>query len=268
MSSFAEFIIISTAASIVHEMAFILRLEISSTIYGYFKTLNRLGFAIVLNELIFWKYLRQKILKRMIAINDDLFGVWLEISNLTIAAYLAILNTNREGFQKEFDPNATYIYSCPDIGILIFFYGLLIAQVVLVLSHSLVDFLKKPKQNQVMHINIQPGDQPQANFLPMNNQQFNPELWNWKIIGMCILTILSIWFLFAIKFYSWGNKVAEQLAYALDYDSTEPIFDFADILRPTLVAFLHLTTAMAYFRNNKKLRKFALNLILCRWQEL
>ena len=234
---------------------------------SYFTQTARLGIALVLNELIFWKYLKQVLFRRILCIDNDFIGIWLEITNLVIAAYLTMVQSHGTEFQAEVDPNSFKHFYFPDISIKmnIILYGLILLQLLFASIHYL---LKKPKKNQVMHINIQPSEPIQVEFLPMNNLQFNPELLNLKIIGVILTTILTIWFLFGLRIYRWGNKTAELIALVFGYNSSMPILEFADMLRPTLLAFLQLVIACAYFGNSKKMQRFTQNLLKCRWEEL
>ena len=263
----AQFVIISIGTSIVKELATIFCLQISKIALSYFTQTARLGIALVLNELIFWKYLKQVLFRRILCINNDFIGIWLEITNLVIAAYLTMVQAHGTEFQAEVDPNIVIHFYFPGISIKmnIILYGLILLQLLFASIHYL---LKKPMKNQVMHINIQPSEPIQVEFLPMNNLQFNPELLNLKIIGVILTTILTIWFLFGLRIYRWGNKTAELIALVFGYNSSMPILEFADMLRPTLLAFLQLVIACAYFGNSKKMQRFTQNLLKCRWEEL
>ena len=87
ISNFLNFGLIFMVVSIFQELyvAFVERNQETKVIYASFKSfLSSDPLSSFKNQVIFWKYLIKCLLKRLLAFNDDLIGVWLEITNLIV----------------------------------------------------------------------------------------------------------------------------------------------------------------------------------------
>ena len=113
VSSFFSFGIISFPIFIIEEINFLVidRNPDSKKFYGFNFIFFVIGSMIVMFQIIFWKYLTKKVLKRIPAYNHDLIGVWLELSNLVLAFGLAGVEAFGKRFAGEFNtPNIVIIW--------------------------------------------------------------------------------------------------------------------------------------------------------------
>ena len=178
ISNFLNFGLIFIVVSIFQELyvAFVERNQETKVIYGFFQVFFVIGSFVVLNQVIFWKYMIKIVLKRLLAFNDDLIGVWLEITNLIVVFYLALVESFGEMFAMYF--RGPYQSTYPPIHVLPILIGLLYTQCFIAITHSAVNYFKRIKNSnhQVNVIQINP---PTVNAPPsfqFNNNPSNPEL--------------------------------------------------------------------------------------------
>ena len=113
ISSFFSFGLISIPIFIIEELDTLIieRNPDSKKFYGFNFMFFVIGSMIVMYEIVVWKYLTKKVLRRIPYFNHDLIGVWLEISNFIIAFGLAGVEAFGKGFASEFNkPSITIIW--------------------------------------------------------------------------------------------------------------------------------------------------------------
>lgn len=120
MSSFAEFQIIGLMTLICQE-AYIAVLgaclqPVSILIIGLMANTFVMGVLLNLNEILFFKYLKEIVFRRQLAFNDDFVGVWIKISNLVVSLCLAGVQAHGSNFTRSFiHPHLPYFWTYPTI---------------------------------------------------------------------------------------------------------------------------------------------------------
>ena len=109
MSSFAEFSLMGTVLLVLTETytaindLSLLESFVSFPI-GFFGNIVINGILLALNEYLFFKYLKKVVFKKQLAFDQDFVGLWLEIANIVIAFWLAVVQVSGAEFAKNSNP--------------------------------------------------------------------------------------------------------------------------------------------------------------------
>ena len=105
VSSFLNFGLIGIVASFIEEfrLLFVNRHPDSRLLFGFTYVFFFIGSFLVLNQIVLWKYVTKKVIKRIPSFNHDFIGVWLEISSLVIALILTEVEAHGIKFTHRFN---------------------------------------------------------------------------------------------------------------------------------------------------------------------
>ena len=74
---------------------------------AFFGNIAMNGVLLSLNEYMFFKYLKKVVFKKQLNINHDFVGIWLEITNVVLAFWLAVVHVHGSEFAKHLSPLST-----------------------------------------------------------------------------------------------------------------------------------------------------------------
>ena len=158
----------------------------SSFIYGLRCVTVPTGTLLSLNEILFIKYMRKIVFKRMLAFNDDLIGTWLEVSNFAVALGLACVQSYDSTFAKLHKPSSSTWPYYPTIKIPLILALIMVLQTLVAIIHSVINYIKRKKNLPQISIHIISNN----HSIPINNLAYNPDLANLK--ELCLFSALMI----------------------------------------------------------------------------
>ena len=231
----------------------------SSFIYGLRCVTVPTGILLSLNEIIFIKYMRKIVFKRMLAFNDDLIGIWLEVSNFVVALGLACVQSYDSRFAKlNKDPSTSTWPYYPTIKIPLILALIMVLQTLVAIIHSVINYIKRKKILPQISIHIISNN----HSIPINNLAYNPDLANLK--KLCLFSALMIACITLKNGVALTSK-ATGVILGLSPDETMTLITFT---RRFWFSFPHLCFCLALFWGNSQLKKFAWKVLLFRFHEL
>ena len=234
----------------------------NSFIYGLRCVTVPTGVLLSLNEIIFIKYMRKIVFKRVLAFNDDFIGIWLEISNFVVALGLACVNSYDARFATLHKDilSSTWPYY-PVIKIPLILGLIMVLQTSIAIVHSVINYVKSRKKCQISIYTIKTTNTTPDTSVPINNVAYNPDLANLKEI--CLLSALMIACI-TLKHGLTLTSRAIGVVLGLSPDETMTLITFT---RRFWYSCPHLCGCLVLYWRHSKMKTFAFKVFLCRFHE-